>query len=278
MDKWLPLITQALNAEVGRTSLPVSGSKLRSEVGRLASAAKIEFPPPEFPKFSTMVEQYPESMIVLRRHGKDILVVPADRPELLAAEGPRTGAPGNWLRIDVFDAFTKIPSAASGRPIYLPSKDQFTWGGALAEVPEEAIDVPASSLESEIATRQSFVKTVAQDKVPFMSEALASQTPLKDFTQALHKQKLLGDWHKFRLSSLIDQVKSWAAEKGLTWSATWLDTPESKREVLNLMPGAPATASLPKQALAEFVSGLSAEDLKRITIPLDLVLRLLEKR
>jgi len=276
MEKWLPLVMQALVAEVTRTNAPVSGSKLRAEVSRLASAAQLEFPPPEFPKFSAFIEQFPESVIVQRRPGKDVLVVPADRPELLAVESPRLGGTGNWLRIDVFDAFTKIPSAASGKPLYVPAKDEFVWTNALGEVPVDAVDVPASSLESEIALRQKFIESVQQDKAPQLTAALGTPTPLKDFTQALHASRLLGDWHRFRLGNLIEQVKSWAAEKGVTWSATWLDTPDSKREVPVQVAALPP--ALPKHALAEFLAGLTPEDLRRITVPLDLVVRMLEKR
>ena len=276
MDSWLPLINQALLAEVKRTKAPVSGSKLRSEVGRLAAAAQMEFPPPEFPKFSAMVEQYPESIIILRRKGKDFLVVPADRPELLTVETAQANPTGNWLRIDVFDAFTKIPNAISGRPLYLPSQDKFVWSGALSEVPADAIEVPQSSIESEVAIRARFAAGGQGEKAAQMAAALESKTPLKDFTQALHALRLLGEWHKFRLAALIEEVKSWAAEKSVTWSPTWLDTPDSKREVPPA--GEPALASVPKHALTEFISGLAAEDLARINVPLDLVLRLLEKR
>lgn len=272
---WLSLIQAALYAEVQRTGAAVRGSKLRTEVARLANAQGIEFPPQEFPKFSTLVEQFSDSLIIVRRKGMDFLVVPADQPELINSEAKSEGLE-NWLRIDVFDAFTKIPSQVSGNPFYIPAVDRFVWSGNVQELPDNVIEVPPSSIDSEVAIRAKFVESLEASQSERMAKSLTTSTPLKDFTQALHGEKLFSEWHNFRLTALIAQIKEWAAKKHIKWSSTWLDTPETKGglHIQRDNVGAP----IPRHAVFDFFGQLLPEDISRISIPLDIVLKLLEKR
>lgn len=278
MEHWLEIIQQALSAEITRTGSPVSGAKLRSEVAKIARSNGWDFPPPDVPKFSSLISLFPASLLILRRPGSDFVVVPTDRPELLTGETDQKSSSGSRLRVDIFDALTRIPTDKSGKPHYIPSGDCVVWSGSLSDMPAEAIELPSSSFESEIAIRKAFcVSTEVPEPRPEPLEAaLKTKTPLKDFTQTLHTLDLVGEWHRFRLAALIDQLKAWATENSVNWGASWVDTSESRKVYAPSV--APVFEVDNRHALANFIAELSSDDLRRVTLPLDLVLRLLAKR
>ena len=84
--------------------------KLRQLVAEAARASGMEYPPPEEPllKFAQFLERYPQVAVVRRRPGQDVLVAPAEHPDLLI----EIANPGR-IRQDLFDAFNRNQSSIS---------------------------------------------------------------------------------------------------------------------------------------------------------------------
>lgn len=276
---WQDILKEALAQLIERTSAPAAGAKLRSAVAQIARERGLEFPPPGIRKFSELVEAYPADFIVQRRPGSDIIVVPAARAELLAVESPRSVSPTARIRQDLFDALILVPIAAYGLPYYDPTRDAVLYVKDGEEVPAAAVAMPATSLQAEIQLRKQFIdeaglldtaKTALTDSLKRMS------TPLRDFSNCIQEFGLVKRWHSFRVGLLATRLREWSVEKALTWQQSWVEASEP-RLVAASVPAVPVSLD-EKRQLSELAALLTEEDLGRITVPMDIVLRLLAKR
>ena len=88
-------------------------------------------------------------------------------------------------------------------------------------------------------------------------------------------------WHIFRSQSLAERLAQWAKESGIPWRETWLTIPTSDQTVPISRSDSPVIATSPKgriEGLATLVEGLNEADLARISVPLDLVLKILSRK
>lgn len=280
---WLDIIKEALALSIEEKGVAVTGAKLRSKTASIARIRKLEFPPSGMGKFSSFVESYPTEFLVRRQAGQDILITPADRPELLGefAEG---GDAAKRLREDIFTGMTQI--GGDEMPVYLKDTDRVIWT-SVATRPSfaDAIDFPGSSLEKETKLRRDFADQAVQDQEAraALHAALATTGPLKSFTAALHSARLFKEWHVFRFNAMSRELAQWAARNNLQWRDNWLSLAEPKMVAVAGAP-APTEAGIPEQVAVagrekwlDLAARLSDEDIARISIPLDIVLRLIAK-
>ena len=206
-----------------------------------------------------------------------MLVAPVDRPELITVSGAYTPAPNSRIREDLFKALTKLPTPDVGKPHYIPASNTVVWVKANEPAPAAAIALPESSLANELDVRKRFaqeVDTQQQGREALMA-ALEESTPLQAFSQTIHAFGLIKQWHAFRLGVLSSTLRTWAVEKAIPWQPDWVEIAEPRSVPLNA-PSAPVSVES-KSGLIELASQLTQEDLTRIQIPLDIVLRLLAK-
>lgn len=274
-NNWLEIVKKELLSAVALSGAAVPGAKLRSRIAHAAKAQGLQFPPAEMGKFSAFIESLGSELLVQRRPGSDILISPADRPELLAAEGAK--GRNVRLRQDLFDALTTISPKRQGTAYYIPELDAVKYDGE-GQLPQTAVALPPSSLGHEIKIRERFVQEVvgSADTQSALNSALQSPSALRDFGEAIRAYGLVRDWHQFRMGSLNATLKKWADDNALAWQPAWVETssPTASSEIQ----AAPTPVSLDSREQLELLANtLTTDDLARISVPLDIVLRLLKK-
>lgn len=274
---WQELINEALTELVARTGAPAPGAKLRGAIAHLARQRGLDFPPTGVRKFTELVEAFPADFILQRRPGSDVLVVPAARAELLAIEQPGAAPAAARIRQDIFDALTKVPVPAYGQPYYEPEKDLVLWIRESDQPPQTAVAMPATTLEDELALRAAFIKEAepVDTSKDTLIASLETNRPLRDFSDAVQKFGMVKKWHAFRVARLATRLREWSVRTSLTWQSSWVDTIELRSTTAS--PAAPVSLDN-KRHLLELSSLLTEEDLARISVPMDIVLRLLAKK
>lgn len=275
---WQEIIHAGLTELIDKTGAPAPGAKLRGVVARIARERGLDFPPPGVRKFTELVEAFPADFILQRHPGSDVLVVPAARAELLAVD-PSAGAPATArIRQDLFDALTRVPLAAYGLPYYDPDEDAVSYVKDGEQPPKNGVALPATSLEQELALRTAFKEEadVGDPATDALAAALTTSTPLREFSHVVQQFGLVKKWHSFRLALLATRLREWSVKTGLPWQQSWLDTVEPRLTAAS-PPAAPVSLDN-KRHLLELSALLTEEDLARISVPMDIVLRLLSKK
>lgn len=276
---WEVILDLALKevASVERSS--VGGSKFRSYVGKIASQHGVVFPPEGMHSFSTFLESFPHKLIVQRTPGRDIQIVPIDRPELLvSASSPNAGA---RIREDFFLALTAIPNPTSPFSYYyFPEKDRVHRLEPGAEVVQSAISLPSTSYEQEISIRRDFVDggEFSRPEAAALRESLEGTKVLASFTSAIRSHGLAQKWHQYRLQKLAENLKIWADQKAVTWQPSWISGTHERYNTVALSDGGTESPVQVDELLSFFSGKLSPEDISRISVPLDIVLKLLSNK
>jgi hypothetical protein len=277
MSAWVAIIKKALTDVIESTQRPVTGAKLRQEVARVAADWSVEFPPPEMTKFSSFVESFDKDFIVHRVPGSDVLVAPADRADLFAAAVATSPTNYSRMRQDLFKALTTIRSAEHGRAVYLPADDGVKWLQADdGEAPQDSVFLPSTSLGEEVGLRRDFAESLEDQSAGKIAlvEALKKDSPLRSFTLALQEFGLVRQWHLYRLRFLATKLREWSVANAVQWQPSWVTTNEPRN-----LPRPTLTASMASQSdFSGLVGQLSDDELKRIMVPLDIVLRLIAQR
>lgn len=304
---WFDAVDEALRAETDKTSSAITASSLRAAVEALAASRSLDFPPPELRRFLAFVESYPSAFVVRHRDGQDALVAPADRPELLdtapPVSAPAQSAARTRLRADLYEALTRVPGANNARPYYLPDSDAVSWFGPEITPPAAAIAIPAATEASEVAARRRFIAESGADDTSRadLEASLELNLPLSAFSRAVRAAGLNRRWHQFRIAELSGKLKEWADERGVATQASWFDqpeprpqsdarrAPEQRTQPVARQTETPAavspratshrshgdTTNDKRRALIELANRLSDDDIARITVPLDVVLKLI---
>lgn len=275
---WLDILKVALDNLATRTGAPVAGAKLRAAVKQLAEDRGEQFPPEGMTKWSAFLESFPNDITVIRNRGSDFLVVPANRLDLQAVAAARASStdvlpPLGRIRSDIFEALTRLPKS-SEHALYIPESDAVLWQNLDEVRLPNSVPFPISTLEEEISLRRRFAESdrnVTEAAKGALLQACDSEGPLRQFTQVIRSYGLIQNWHVFRMSALSEKLREWAQSHGLPFRDEWLGLEKAK-----VAPTLEATsAAVNKRGLVELVGLLSDDDISRISVPLDVVLRLL---
>jgi hypothetical protein len=281
---WLDILKEALETLAARTDAPVAGAKLRAAVKKLAEDRGEQFPPEGMTKWSAFLASFPNDITVIPNRGSDVLVVPANRPDLQAvaiatATATATAPAFTRLRSDIFEALTRIPRPGE-RAVYLPETDAVLWQSGDEVAPPNAVPFPPATLEAEVDVRRQFADrdaSVTDAAKDALRQAFESEGPLRQFTHTIRSYGLLQTWHLFRMSALTKRLREWAQAHGLVFREEWLGLDKAQ-----VAPGAEgplaAAAAGNKRGLVELAGLLTEDDIARISVPLDVVLRLLTAR
>jgi hypothetical protein len=274
-EVWHQIITTALNEGMQISGGAVPGAKLRQLINRIAAKRGEQYPPrgDEDKKFTEFLNQFSSLLIVLKRTGQDILVAPADKPQLFDLSQDAS----TELREDIFEAFTRIPSHQS--PWYERGTDLITWTAA-----EEALDserfvkIPPASLDQELGDRKAFASSPGID--PEVKEnllaTLKEHSALWAFSKAVKKYGLSRRWHLFRFQEIVKRIRYWCESQHVEWHAEWLRTREDSAAKIQAMKRA-ASIGGEGHLFGKLIENLNEEELKRVSLPLDIVLKLLQK-
>ncbi|MBI4179173.1 hypothetical protein HY522_07115 [bacterium] len=277
-DKWRAVLEEALAiAATERPNEPCLGTRFRQLVDAVAAKHGACFPPAEEPtlRFIQLLERYPEILIVRRRGGQDVLVAPTNKPELFA-ESSKWPAPG--IRQDLFNAFVRI---SDDRAWYDRDRDVIIWTEAntTPTVSESLIPIPLATLDDAVAVRRAFAETLPPPVRADVEATLATARPLTLFTGIVRSRGLGLQWHVFRTKELVERIGVWARNAGLVWRDEWMTAVPSSLANMTKAHEAAATDQRDwRAALIVMAEHLDEQDLARISVPLDVVLRMLAPR
>lgn len=258
----------------------ISGARLRQLIVQHAKKSGLDFPPPQYNNFSKFVETFSDLLLIQRRVGQDFLVVPADMPELFTAEA--IDSDSSRVRDDLFRALTQIShrDKNDAEQYYLPSSDKIVWLEKDQPKPSDAVPFPQASFEQEILDRRSFAELstspLSLEDRTLLLAALNSPSPLGSFTSAVRDQDLHQHWHRYRMSAVLQRLRTWCSQNDVTWGTTWVVDKPLPNKALPLI-----TTTLPNKAFElsgrDFLTSLAdvatTEELARIQVPLDLVIK-----
>lgn len=265
--------------QVSKSGAAVPGAKFRSFVSKIAADNHVQFPPDGMSSFAKFLENFPHKVIIQRTPGRDIQIAPIGRGELLAE--PTVSSPFTRIREDFFSALTALPNPKE--PVthyYSIETDEVFCQSSAVEMPVDGIPLPPGGLEQEVEVRRAFIDGVKLDSTikGKLSEALDGAKPLASFTHAARAYGVAQKWHKFRLKALAQKLKDWSDERGLIWQPTWVTGSPGKSPAVIAEVAEPLVDEELENGLQSFLARLSREDVSRISVPLDVVLKLLSHK
>ncbi len=277
-DVWREIVAEALKQGVQISKGAVPGAKLRQLIARIAPKYGEQYPPAghEEEKFGEFLNAFGSLLILLRRNGQDILVAPVDKPQLLdIAEGGQT-----QLREDVFEAFTHIPRESPPvEPWYARDTDTIQWSTANESLePERFVKVPPATLSQELEDRKAFALSSGIDSQirDSIVATLQEHSALWAFSKIVKEHGLSRKWHLYRFQAVVQRIRKWCESEHVEWREDWL---RSKTDQPSRVKASKMSAPSRGQGhlFEKFVEALSDDDLKRVSVPLDIVLKLLQK-
>jgi hypothetical protein len=277
-ETWKQIVAEALQAGLKTSSGPVPGAKLRELIVKAASSHNLQYPPSghEQESFGDFLKHFDSIVIVRRRKARDLLAAPADMPQLLAeaTEGGET-----LIREDIFEAFTRIPRGVPpAEPWYVLSDDTIAWLlPAELSGSGEMVKIPAATLDQELSERKSFIQSaeIAQEIKGRIAESLDAHSGLGSFSKLIKAHGLAQTWHRHRFQIVVRRIKAWCATTGVPWREEWV---VSSIDAKSPTQGANDLPTKNQRYLFErFIESLADEDLRRISVPLDIVLKVIKE-
>lgn len=275
-DPWAEILKEALDRGVA-SGEAIAGARFRDLVVSVALEKGYSYPPRDEPhlKFGQFLERHANIVIVLHRPGQDLLVAPANDPSILIEAYGRIG-----IRKDIFDAFTRIDS--DHVRWYDPTTDTVVRRPKLAaELGSPFVKIPSPTLDDALLFRQQFAATQEDPTVRERLNSSLQARSLASFTVEIREIGLRRQWHLFRIKELANRLARWAQEVHVPWSDSWLDALPARGgldEVNDNVATIDQESTTISDDFAALLQTLSSDDLARITVPLDLVLKALRKR
>jgi len=279
MDEvWKQIVVEALAVGLKTSDGPVPGAKLRQLILKVARRRDLTYPPSghEQESFGDFLKHFESIALVRRREGRDLVVAPADMPQLLA-DAPEGGA--TRLREDIFEAFTRIPRGLPpSEPWYVLSDDTVVWllptelSGS-----GELVKIPAATLELELGERKSFIQSVdlAEDVKNRIAGSLDTHSGLGSFSKLIKAHGLSQIWHRHRFQAVVRRIRAWCTAAGVPWREEWVSSSDASKQLAPTGDDLPGTNQ--RQLFERLVQSLSEEDLRRISVPLDIVIKLIRE-
>lgn len=278
MDQdWNEIVAEALASGLKTSTGPVPGAKLRQLIAKAARSRNLQYPPSghEEESFGDFLKNFDSIVVVRRRPGMDLLAAPADKPELL---GESQEAAVARLREDIFEAFTRIPRGVPpSEPWYRVSNDTIVWllPTELAGS-GELIKIPVATLDQELSERKSFIQSadLPQQAELRIAASLDTHSGLGTFSKLVKAYGLSQAWHRHRFQAVVRRIRAWCMSAGIPWHEEWVLS--AGPSTLLPQSGSDLKSKDQRDKFMRFVESLTEEDLRRISIPLDIVLKVIK--
>lgn len=268
-EAWSKLLRELLEEEVKQKGAPVPGARLRRlmEVGAASAGAEM----PRGVSFLTFVLDVAPDVEVIRQKGSDVLFLPESRRDLLP-EGHDL-----HLRKDLFEALTTINVNAT--PWYQRERDRVVWRSKDDVSPDGYVSFPSASFESEIELRREYATSLASaDERVALEGALDGALPFRAFSRMVRQQRKLARWLAFRNQRLRARLEEWSRSNAVAWRDSWITQRGQSGVSAVASETTPEERDAMEAQLGSILTRLSADDMRRVHVPLDIVLRLLRER
>jgi hypothetical protein len=139
----------------------------------------------------------------------------------------------------------------------------------------ELVKIPAATLEQELSDRKSFIQTaeISQEAKDQIATSLDTHSALGSFSKLIKAHGLAQIWHRHRFQTVVRRIRSWSAATGVSWREAWVSSEDASK------PGIQAgdEPSKTQHYLFErLIDALTDEELRRISVPLDIVLKVMK--
>ncbi|MBF0310343.1 MAG: hypothetical protein HQL56_12525 [Magnetococcales bacterium] len=279
-DVWGKMLRRAVDDGVGSTGRAVSGARLRQILVKVASDNQLTYPPERFStsKFGDFLNYFVERGVVIfkERRGQDLLIAPADRPDLLVEASAASGVHVGGLRRDLFEAFTKVTNRTAW---YHRDRDCVLWEDGPAQEVEVLVRIPPVTIEQALRDRADFAAGLGSvDQESELKKSLDGRDSrvLVSFSNAIRTLGLQPEWHRYRLKVITDRIAGWAKRENVPWNSSWM-TPSSDGSMDEPVARGRRDAREWRRSLEYLIGGLDQADLSRIAVPLDIVVRILQQ-
>ena len=279
-EKWRAALIEALDVATEHATKPVAAARLRNVLGTVAKGQDLDYPPGGMVtgRFFEFITAFQDEVIYVRHSGGDLWVAPAGSPELLTATKPDGSQSQVGIRRDLFESFTTFDALRCAW--YSPQSDTVLWQDITApQLPAPWVQLPAAEIPNAIADRRAFIQTLEDPLLrEQLTEAVSKPRGLADFATLVRERGLQPVWHRYWVKLLTDRIRDWANGAGLTWNSAWITTsPKGANSESQPKPAAAAVDREWRNNLAALFQALDEEDLQRISIPLDIVVRALKR-
>lgn len=277
-EQWIALLIETLG-ELAIAGKAVTGAGLNSQL--LKKAGELGLEPPlalKRRKFKSLLARLAEEgkLLLLVEAGADVLVAPASNPGLLTNDDLKSRRSFPGIRRDLFTAFTWVNEK---KPFYSVEKDEVRWFTDEREG-NGLVTIPPPDFEKLKRRALQFAEGLQGSAREVALHALDHVKPLSAFSNFVSSHGLSKQWHEFRTSSIVSDISDWAKSNGLVFRSDWL-TSASDGAAAKVVPSSAESNSADRpvtNALSHFLSSLSPDEVARITVPLDVVLRLIRER
>ncbi len=221
-----------------------------------------------FKNFIEFVRTVPE-IAIQQRPGSDMILAPKGAEETLSAYAHRLPR----VRRDFFRAFIEFPVPDTCR-IYDPVQDKVIYepaGGKRNGIPIEPI-----KKDTQVEWRREFAAEQPDEVNTVLTAALGSPhgSPFTEFARRLREHPLVArSWNRYLQKRITDCVASWADANKVS-SDLWQVAAD------DFLAGSPTTGTdlrprgtSQRTELYNFFDSLPLEDLLKLRVPLELVLK-----
>jgi len=216
-------------------------------------------------RFREFIQGFDDYLVATDKSSFDFLIVPKTYSSFLTQSGLN-------IRSDFYKAFTQF--SETNKPYYDKETDSIIWA-ASSTAGSPLIPIPNATIDLEIDRRKRFVSDMLSDNTPLSDELLEKlsnrTTGLTDFSSALSKHLLHNKWMAYKKASVMKSIESWAKANDLPINSSWYI--QSDSQVPSNQLGLQESHRFSR--FIEKLSSLSEDDLKRISVPLDIVKKII---
>jgi hypothetical protein len=249
---------------------PVPGALVKAEVIREGMQQGASFSERElgFKGFADFVRSVPGIGIQFRI-GSDMLLAPSSATEFLSAYAH----PLPRLRRDFWRAFIEFPVPNTVR-LYDEVEDKILHEDATTQ--RKGVLIEPASRETQIQWRREFAEGQPDDIKGALLSALdgTGTAPFNEFARRLRENPtVMRAWNLYLQKLITDQVVAWAAAHNIP-DDRWRGSAANIRPDGSLSQAASKPQSIGQRAeLYNFFDSLPLEDLLKLRVPLELVLK-----
>jgi hypothetical protein len=140
----------------------------------------------------------------------------------------------------------------------------------------ELVKIPAATLEQELSERKSFIQSadIAQETKGQIATSLDAHSGLGSFSKLIKAHGLAQMWHRHRFQTVVRRIRAWCAATGVSWREEWVSSDDASKPLIQ---AGDEPGKNQRYLFERFIEALTDEELRRISVPLDIVLKVMKE-
>src|ERR1035441_8047871 len=116
---------------------------------------------------------------------------------------------------------------------------------------------------------------LAQEAKNRIAASLDAHSGLGSFSKLIKAHGLSQMWHRHRFQAVVRRIRAWCTAAGVPWREEWVSSSDASKPPTQTGDDLPAKNQ--RYLFERFVESLTDEDLRRISVPLDIVLKVIQE-